>query len=1395
MNIKQILWILLMFCAGKLSAQAYRIGDLYTAPDGSQGIVFYLHPDGSGGWVVALNDASTSCMWGHAGTNLPNVVDQDPIYPQVLMNDTGGYSNTQTIRNVQANNTEYAAWIVDFEHGWYLPAPGQMRVLYAQMPFITTALLNANGSPLANATYWVSAEVDDLWAWALVYADNTGGYFYKVIKDNIAWNCRVREVRSFSYPEYRWNTGASSASIQVSPAQSTDYSVVVTTSTGESEETTFHLDVLPLSHTDLPVNACDSFEWNGSTYTRDSIFTVHLSAANGCDSAVTLQLTINHPTQSDTIAVACDSFTWHGVTYTETPETPPTYTIEGGNATGCDSVVTLHLTINHPTQGDTIAVACDSFTWHGVTYSETPETAPTYTIEGGNSSGCDSVVTLHLTIRHGTSFTLDTAVVQNALPFVWDSVEYNVSDTYTLPTMTNVAGCDSMVTIHLTVYDNVLIDLDSTVCADKLPIIWNDSIFTSEGTKTILTTTSKGADSVVVMTLTVTDNPFLSDTLILNQELLPYYYAPADTVIPSGSSDTVQFTYSVTDESGCDTIVAVTLFFLEFQPLSLSMTSQVNTQCDGNGCQYDGPTILINEVMLRPTVGDGSIVGDVLSTPSEGEWIELYNPHKCESVDISGYFLGNNASDLTINQGFFVQGDWGGGFALPPGTVVPAQGFCVVRGPSAPAVPANLLVENGGNTVEVIVNSRYCIDSGGRRLWFPNLGGWFAFYDAEGVPQDAIYWGDISNFCHSCPPCTPTASDIAFAGTLASFNGIPNSKKTYIANVIATGMSLRRVPDGGAWSPSFVSETYGTCNTTCVDPPVITCNGYAVAQVTGGVPPFTYLWDDPQAQTTDTAFQLCAGTYTVTVTDALGETLTAQATVTDFVPVVSHPNAQFCFSEASGVLQGIPEGGTYEGAPMTGNTLIFQENVTEYQMTYTYTDENGCYASAPFQVAVIPNTREMDTTVCGSDLPYLWYNQSITTAGTYQKTVQMDGSCDSLLTLHLTVIQQPQLVVDDDVMIEPGETVTLHASGAATYHWTPAASLSSPNSATPQASPSQSTMYYVTGYATESCSAMDSVAVLVYQHHDTTVCENELPLTLHGLLFEDTVTQYLTIPHAQALAEVWQLHLHVLPVTYSSYSFNITENELPFVFNGLSFSDDVDTTFVVPNSYGCDSVISFTLVVCWNVELEVDSVVCESDLPFFWNDILVTEANDYQAVLNTSCGADSTVLMHFSVIDTALHIVPLTNDFCEDQMMELMVETPMPDYIWSTGETAPNITVTQPGIYSITASQGDCRSVAFYQVHSCHSELYLPNAITPSRGDGLNDYFSIPETNLGDMAIFEISIYNRWGELVFHSADKNFKWNGEYKGVIQHQTTYNYIIKYTDSVGRPHRLTGSITVL
>jgi hypothetical protein len=88
----------------------------------------------------------------------------------------------------------------------------------------------------------------------------------------------------------------------------------------------------------------------------------------------------------------CDSLRWiDGNLYTESTD-GPTFTLT--NAAGCDSVVTLHLTITNTDHTDYTDVACDSYTWHGTTYTESGD----YTSYQTNVSGCDSIVTLHLTI-------------------------------------------------------------------------------------------------------------------------------------------------------------------------------------------------------------------------------------------------------------------------------------------------------------------------------------------------------------------------------------------------------------------------------------------------------------------------------------------------------------------------------------------------------------------------------------------------------------------------------------------------------------------------------------------------------------------------------------------------------------------------------------------------------------------------------------------------------------------------------------------------------------------------------------------------------------------------------------------------------------------------------------
>ncbi len=72
-------------------------------------------------------------------------------------------------------------------------------------------------------------------------------------------------------------------------------------------------------------------------------------------------------------------------------------------------IVTLDLTINNVVTGTDVQTACNSFTWiDGITYNASTNT-PTFTIVGGSVSGCDSIVTLDLTINNVVTAPMSTA--------------------------------------------------------------------------------------------------------------------------------------------------------------------------------------------------------------------------------------------------------------------------------------------------------------------------------------------------------------------------------------------------------------------------------------------------------------------------------------------------------------------------------------------------------------------------------------------------------------------------------------------------------------------------------------------------------------------------------------------------------------------------------------------------------------------------------------------------------------------------------------------------------------------------------------------------------------------------------------------------------------------------
>ncbi|MFY7965826.1 MAG: T9SS type A sorting domain-containing protein, partial [Chitinophagaceae bacterium] len=186
--------------------------------------------------------------------------------------------------------------------------------------------------------------------------------------------------------------------------------------------------------------ACNSYTWNGTTYTTSGQYYFASTNASGCSNIDTLNLTINYSTSSNTSQTACNSYTWNGTTYTTSGQ----YYFASTNASGCSNIDTLNLTINYSTSSNTSQTACDSFTWNGTTYT----TSGQYYFASTNASGCSNIDTLNLTINVTpasptiTTSTLNVTVPATAVAYSCSTVSGTTTYTwsYTGTGVTIVSG-------------------------------------------------------------------------------------------------------------------------------------------------------------------------------------------------------------------------------------------------------------------------------------------------------------------------------------------------------------------------------------------------------------------------------------------------------------------------------------------------------------------------------------------------------------------------------------------------------------------------------------------------------------------------------------------------------------------------------------------------------------------------------------------------------------------------------------------------------------------------------------------------------------------------------------------------------------------------------------------
>jgi hypothetical protein len=328
-------------------------------------------------------------------------------------------------------------------------------------------------------------------------------------------NASYASTSEGSVDEWLWDFGDAvgsdtlpNPSYTYSSSGSYNVQLTVTDADGCEHDTIVAVSVLPTATGTDTRTECNSYTWiDGNTYTasnNSATFNITNGAANGCDSLVTLDLTIINSTFGTDTKTECNSYTWiDGNTYTASNNSA-TFNITNGAANDCDSLVTLDLTIINSTFGTDTKTECNSYTWiDGNTYTVSNNTA-TFNIVGVAANGCDSLVTLDLTIVNATSGT-DTRTECNSYTWI-DGNTYTASNNSATFNITNGAanGCDSLLTLNLTIV-NATSGTDTRTECNSYTWIDGNTYTASNNSATFNITNgaANGCDSLVTLDLTI----------------------------------------------------------------------------------------------------------------------------------------------------------------------------------------------------------------------------------------------------------------------------------------------------------------------------------------------------------------------------------------------------------------------------------------------------------------------------------------------------------------------------------------------------------------------------------------------------------------------------------------------------------------------------------------------------------------------------------------------------------------------------------------------------------------------------------------------------------------------------------------------------------------------------
>ncbi len=333
---------------------------------------------------------------------------------------------------------------------------------------------------------------------------------------------------------------------------------------------TLNLTVGSSSSLLLTQTTCNSFTFYNKTLTHSGVYYDTLTNYVGCDSIITLNLTL----LNDSVNIyktACTSYSFHNQTLTQSGIYYDTLT----NYHNCDSLIVLHLLLGHPSGSINNQSICanSSFPFHNQTLTQ----SGTYYDTLVNYTGCDSIITLSLQVKF-ISVDSQLQTICSNQTYVFNNQALNLSGRY-VDTLQNYVGCDSFVILHLKVISTSASNFNLSICAGS-SYVFNHQTLTQGGFYYDTLTNYHGCDSIITLYLTV--KPAITDSFAVAICSNRSYLFGGHSLTSAGYySDTLNSYQS------CDSIITLHLTINPTQASAYNYTA-----CSNQPYVFNGHTLI-----------------------------------------------------------------------------------------------------------------------------------------------------------------------------------------------------------------------------------------------------------------------------------------------------------------------------------------------------------------------------------------------------------------------------------------------------------------------------------------------------------------------------------------------------------------------------------------------------------------------------------------------------------------------------------------------------------------------------------------------------------------------------------------------------------------------------------